>query len=208
MKNEFDTHYPGYNVLDKWSTPDYDEQTREVIRMRLQEIPPIRFFTANEAATLGAVVDCLVPQPDRNNAEKIPVVPWIDEKLFYDKRDGYRYEVLPTQQQAWRLGLKGINETAQLHSAGKTFIALDEPLQKMVLEQVESGTAEGQTWKALPAKRFFKSVLLLTIVKIYYAHPRAWSEIGYSGPSSPRGHFRNWEGGVDPWDAHEQNNEK
>jgi hypothetical protein len=43
----------------------------------------------------------------------------------------------------------------------------------------------------------------LTAVKIYYAHPRAWSEIGYSGPSSPRGHVRNWMGGVDPWDAKE-----
>ena len=41
----FQTHYDDYNVLDKWSSPDWDDQTREIVRQRLEEIPPIRFFT-------------------------------------------------------------------------------------------------------------------------------------------------------------------
>ena len=56
----------------------------------------------------------------------------------------------------------------------------------------------------MPAARFFRDVLSITIVKIYYAHPLAWNEIGYNGPSSPRGHVRTWEGGVDPWEAQER----
>lgn len=208
MKSTFQTGYPTYNVLDKWSSPDFDDQTREVIRKRLQEVPPIRFFTAHEAATLEAVANCLVPQPDRRDLEKIPIVPWIDEKLFHDQRNGYRYEELPAPREAWRLGLKGIDETAQQHSGGNLFTALDDASQKAVLKQVECGSGKGETWKLLSAKRFFKSVLLITVVKIYYAHPLAWSEIGYSGPSSPRGHFRKWEGGIDPWEAHEKNNGK
>lgn len=107
---EFQTRYPGYNVLDKWSSRDWDDQTREEIRKRLEEVPPIRFFTPDDEETLEAIVECIVPQPDKIETRKITVVPWIDEKPYKDKRDGYRYEDLPGQREAWRLGLKGINQ--------------------------------------------------------------------------------------------------
>lgn len=123
----FQTRYPNYNVLDKWSSPDWDDQTREVVRKRLEEVPPIRFFLSEEARTLAAVAERIVPQPDRGEGEKVPIVPFIDEKLFKDERDGYRYEELPTQREAWRLGLSGIDETAQALFAGKSFVEL-EPL--------------------------------------------------------------------------------
>jgi hypothetical protein len=197
----FRTHYADFNVLDKWSSPDWDDQTREVVRQRLEEIPPIRFFTSEEAQTLAAVAERIVPQPDRGETEKVPIVPWIDQKLFEDKRDGYRYEELPPQREAWRLGLKGLDEAAQALFAGKRFVDLDIQSQHVVLTHVARGNPPGATWKQLPAARFFKNVLSITIVKIYYAHPLAWNEIGYNGPSSPRGHVRKWEGGVDPWEA-------
>jgi hypothetical protein len=145
-----------------------------------------------------------VPQPDRSETEKIPIVPWIDEKLHEDKRDGYRYEEMPPQREAWRLGLKGINETAQALFDGKRFSDLDPLSQDVVLKHVARGNSAGESWKVLPPARFFKDVLCSTIVKIYYAHPQAWNEIGYNGPSSPRGHVRKWEGGVDPWEALEK----
>lgn len=50
-EQEFPTRYRGYNVLDKWSSPDWDDQTREVVRLRLEEVPPVRFFTEEEART-------------------------------------------------------------------------------------------------------------------------------------------------------------
>src|SRR2546430_171192 len=80
---------------------------------------------------------------------------------------------------------------------------LDGPAQDEVLLRIEHGDRPGATWTTLPAGRFFKSVLCMTIVKMYYAHPSAWNEVGYNGPSSPRGHMRIWEGGVDPWEAQE-----
>ena len=133
----------------------------------------------------------------------MPIAPWIDEKLYEDQRDGYRYEELPPQREAWRLGLKGIDEAARALFGGQTFVELDTLSQDVVLRHIERGDVHGATWERLPPARFFKSVLSLTIVKIYYAHPLAWNEIGYSGPSSPRGHVRKWEGGVDPWEAQE-----
>jgi hypothetical protein len=194
------TRYPGYDVLAKWGGPDWDDPTRAVVRRRLEEIPPIRFLTTEEVRLLTAVVERLVPQPDRAAGERVPIVPWIDEKLHQDWRDGYRYEDLPPLREAWRLGLAGIDESARLLYT-RPFADLDAAAQDDTLTRVQRGSAPGETWARLPAARFFRDVLCLTVVKTYYAHPAAWSEIGYSGPSSPRGHVRNWMGGVDPWDA-------
>jgi Gluconate 2-dehydrogenase subunit 3 len=204
VEREFRTRYPGYNVLDKWSSPDWDDQTREVVRQRLEEVPPLRFFNEHEARTLAAVAERIIPQPDRGEAERIPIIPWIDEKLYEDERDGYRYEGLPPQREAWRFGLAGIDEAARALFDGRTFVGLDARSRDVVLRRVERGDAPGPAWERLPAARFFRSVLLITIVKSFYAHPLAWNEIGYGGPSSPRGHVRKWEGGVDPWEAREE----
>src|SRR5215216_786480 len=135
----FRTRYPNYNVLDKWSSPDWDDQTRRVVRRRLEEIPPIRFFNEHEARTLAAVAERIIPQPDRDEGEKAPIAPWIDEKLYEDQRDGYRYEELPPQREAWRLGLKGIDEAARALFDGKTFVELDPLSQDVVLRHVERG---------------------------------------------------------------------
>jgi hypothetical protein len=197
----FRTHYPDYDVLDKWSSPDWDDQTREVVRLRLEDIPPIRFFTNEEVRTLAAIVERILPQPDRGETDKVPIIPWIDQKLHEDKRDGYRYADMPPQREAWRLGLAGINQTAQVLFSGKSFVDLDALSRDVVLQHLSRGDASGEVWKRMPAARFFRDVLCSTIVKIYYSHPLAWNEIGYGGPSSPRGHVRKWEGGVDPWEA-------
>ena len=195
----FRTRYPGYDVLSKWGGPDWDESTRAVVRRRLEEVPPVRFLTEEEARLLDSVVERLMPQPDRPGAARVAIVPWIDEKLHHDWRDGYRYEDLPPLRDAWRRGLAGIAESARL-IYGRAFTDLDEDGQNDVLGRIQRGEAPGEAWVELPAARFFRDVLCLTVVKVYYAHPAAWSEIGYSGPSSPRGHARNWMGGVDPWD--------
>ncbi|HZD88840.1 MAG TPA: gluconate 2-dehydrogenase subunit 3 family protein, partial [Pseudolabrys sp.] len=51
------------------------------------------------------------------------------------------------------------------------------------------------------AQSFMRHVLLREIVGIYYAHPDAWSEIGFGGPASPRGYVRLAENRRDPWEA-------
>lgn len=198
----FQSLYPGFSVLDKWASPDWDEQTRAVIRRRLEEVPGIRFFSDQEVLVLEAVVERLLPQPDRARADRVPIIPWIDDKLFRDQRNGYRYEDMPPQRQAWRMGLAGIEESAQALFAGQPFAVLDGAAQDLVLTRLAQGDAPGVTWTQMPAERFFKSELLATVVRIYYAHPLAWDETGYNGPSSPRGHVRIWDGGTDPWEAH------
>ena len=47
--------YVDYDVLTKWDTPSWDDQTREVIRKRLVEIPERTFFTEDEWQTLESI---------------------------------------------------------------------------------------------------------------------------------------------------------
>jgi hypothetical protein len=196
----FLTPYASYDVLAKWNSPSWDEQTREVLRKRLTDIPPRRFFTEIEWQTMEAVSARLIPQADRS--DPIPIVPWIDEKLHHDIRDGFRYEDMPPLREAWRLGLQGIDAESR-RRFGIAFTALSETLQEVVLRAVQSGDVdvEDEPWTRLPPRRFFSTVLLKEVVGEYYAHPAAWSEVGFGGPASPRGYVRLGENERDPWEA-------
>jgi hypothetical protein len=194
----FLTPYTGYDVLAKWDSPSWDPQTREVVRKRLTDIPPRRFLTEAEWRTLEAVCARLIPQPDRSTP--IPIVPWIDEKLHYDRRDGFRYHDMPPLRDAWRLGLQGIDGESRRRFAS-AFTDLSEAAQDVVLRAIQSGDVAGAPWTHLPPQRFFSTVLLKEVVGEYYAHPAAWSEVGFGGPASPRGYVRLGEDQRDPWEA-------
>jgi hypothetical protein len=192
--------YVDYDVLAKWDTPSWDDQTREVIRKRLVEIPERRFFTEDEWQTLESICSRLVPQPERSNP--IPIVPWIDEKLHHDRRDGFRYDDMPPLREAWRLGLVGIDEESR-RQFGTGFRSLSERNQDTVLRTIQAGDVHGGIWARLPAPRFFMTVLLKEVIGEYYAHPAAWSEVGFGGPASPRGYVRLGLNQRDPWEARE-----
>ena len=52
--------YPDWNVLDE--ADHWDEVTRRVVMERIENVPPLRFFTRPEAATLGAFCDVVMAQ--------------------------------------------------------------------------------------------------------------------------------------------------
>jgi len=47
--------YPGYDVLKKWSSADFDDATREVVRRRVAEVPELQFFSSEEVTALQGV---------------------------------------------------------------------------------------------------------------------------------------------------------
>lgn len=202
MSARFHPRYPGYDVLDKWDTPSWNDQTRAVLKKRLHEVPERRFFTETEWEILAAVCERLIPQPDRPDAP-VPIVPFIDEKLHQNIGNGYRYGDMPPQRDAWRLGIRAIDEEARLRWDGG-FRELPENQQEAVLRAIQHGDTRSPAWGTMPPKRFFKSALLREVVAVYYAHPAAWSEIGFGGPASPRGYVRLAIDRHDPWEAEEQ----
>ena len=65
---DFQNPFDGYDVLKKWDTPSWNDQTRRVVRNRLEQIPGRSFFSETEWDTAHAVADRILPQPDRSPA--------------------------------------------------------------------------------------------------------------------------------------------
>jgi len=197
-----DTPYPDFDVAspDKWAF-DWDEKTRRLVLDRVNNVPAYRFFSPPEARTLEAVCARALPQEDRPQERRVQIAPWIDDRLYKGEGDGYRYEDMPGDREAYRRGLAGFEQSARLLFQ-EPFSDLGADQQDEVLRRVAEGSAPGDAWETLPPRRFFQW-LMRDVITNYYAHPAAWAEIGFNGPSSPRGHIRLGLGKRDPWEAQE-----
>jgi hypothetical protein len=192
--------YPGYDVLAKRITASWNAQTRRVIDQRLAVPREPRFLTAEEYATLEAIAARITPQPAHR--PPIPVAALIDDMLVRGRGDGYRAANMLRAGQAWRQGLAAIDAEAGARH-GAAFRALDGDRQDAILRLVEAGDAHHAAWAGMPCKTFFRQRLLADIVRAYWSHPIAWSEMGFGGPASPRGYVRMGYDRRDPWEAAE-----
>jgi len=192
--------YPGYDVLAKRHTPSWNEKTRRVIDQRLAVPREPRFLSSEEFRTLDSISARIVPQPVTR--PPVPVAALIDTKLFENKGDGYRDHRLPPMREAWRRGLGALDAEARERHGGP-FYALSGDDQDALLRAAQEGQLTNAAWQGMASNLFFAKRLLLDIVKAYYGHPTAWSEIGYGGPASPRGYVRMDFDRRDPWEAAE-----
>jgi hypothetical protein len=190
--------YPGYDVLRKRATPSWNEQTRRVIDRRLALPREPRFFDAEEWATLSAACSRIMPQPADRAA--VPLAAMVDNKMASDQKDGYRDARLPPMQEAWRRGLAALDVEA-IARHGARFAALSPAEQDALLTFAQNGELRDRAWGDMPSQLFFKERLAHDILGAYYAHPAAWSEIGFGGPASPRGYVRMNFNRRDSWEA-------
>ncbi len=195
-------YYPGYSTMSQRKF--WDEATRIVVESRLYNVPPIRFFSEVEAIAMTAVADRILPQDDRTEEFRIPIVNAIDERLFENKIDGYRFEGMPADRDAYRLGLRAMDDMArELHA--KPFADLDPLQQDRILKSLHDAKPLGahDIWKQMPVQRFWY-MIVQDCADAYYAHPWAWDEIGYGGPAYPRAYTRLELGMPEPWEVDEQ----
>lgn len=195
-------YYPGFSTLSQQAF--WDEATRNVVLRRVHDVPPIRFFTAEEARLMQAVIDRVLPQDDRDDAHTIPILHVIDERLYADRIDGYRYEDMPSDREAHRLGLRAIDTIAR-EVFGSPFVELPPDAQERVLRSIHDcePPAAHDIFARMPCKRYWM-LLVQDCVEAYYAHPYAWDEIGFGGPAYPRGYMRLEGGKPEPWEKDEQ----
>lgn len=160
-------------------------RTRAVLAARLEapREPQPRVLGNAEYATLRAACGRLIPQDER--AKPIDLAGEIERRLARGESKGWRYDVMPPDLDAFRHGLRGVDESARA-MFGAPFAALENGSQEEVLRAVQRGEAPGVTWNDLPASRFFEELLAET-VEIYYSHPLAYDEIGYVGYADARG---------------------
>jgi hypothetical protein len=201
----FASPFGSYDVLEKIESPSWNEQTRRVVRKRLSEIPARQFFDEREWSVAEAIAARIVPQPDR--ASPVPIVPFIDQKLHGRQGKGYRYADMPPAPDAWRRGLAAIDDESRIRF-GDGFAELSDQAKDDILGRVQRGDVTSARWNDLPPARFFTVILLDDVVGEYYAHPAAWSEIGFGGPASPRGYVRLGFDQRDPWEAKERRPEE
>ncbi|MGH2516259.1 MAG: gluconate 2-dehydrogenase subunit 3 family protein [Ktedonobacterales bacterium] len=195
-------YYPGYHTLSQQAF--WDEATRAVVLKRVNDVPPIRFFTPLEYAVMVAVTNRILPQDDRDDAHKIPLVPFLDKKLYEDTISGYRYENMPPQREAYRLFIQGAQAIA-FHLYDRPFQELRAEQQDYVLQTIhdEAPPAGGEYWSQMSLLRMWQALVNDT-VHVYYAHPYAWDEIGFGGPAYPRGYMRLHRGEPEPWEVKER----
>jgi hypothetical protein len=171
--------YPAGTVRALLATDAVTGPTRRALEARLDAESPgsPSFFDGAGYADLEAACARLLPQRDR--AHPLPLAAAVDARLAEGRGDGWRYDVMPEDGEAYRRGLLGLNETARI-LFGAEFRELNGPEQDRVLTLVQRDEAPGEAWRALSAARFFEE-LLAEIVEAYYAHPLAQEEIGYAG---------------------------
>jgi len=142
-------------------------------------ISPWRFFTVEEARTVEAICDHLVPADQDPGATEAGVVNFIDRQLV-----GH----LKRWQSAYREGIAGVDQTS-LGLSGKKFVDLPAGKQTEVLTALEKGSAPGEVWKRRSPQEFFELIVNHTM-QGFYGDPRhggnrdriSWKMLGLTYP--------------------------
>ena len=176
--------YPDFDVLKE--AGHWDSVTREMVLGRVHHVPPIRFFSAAEASTLGALCDVLTAQ---DSEPRIPVINYVDEKYHKGDLDGFQFEDMQDDRDAWRLVARGLDEQAGERAGATSFAAADAELKLAIVTDFADGHLRDGTWDQLNVTRAF-GLVMRVVLACFYSHPWAWNEIGFGGPAYPRGYSR------------------
>lgn len=174
-----DERFPGFDVLDQSST--WDPATSSVVFGRLGPQPAMRFFDEHQEAIASALFDQLL---DQREEPRVPVVQMVDARLAEAQTDGWHFDGMPRDQDAWPRTLTWLDrDSEELWGVGFARAEWDD--QGRVLTQVQQLGAE--PWHDWPATHTW-SLWTRYACTAFYSHPYAWNEIGFAGPAYPRGY--------------------
>jgi hypothetical protein len=187
--------YPDHDVLahaDHW-----DEPTRRVVMARL-EPPPYRVFDEAQVRSLEAFCDEVTGQ---DGEPRIPVLRFVDDALHAGRSPGFRFDGMPDDREVWFRVAQGLDEAAGVLGANG-YADLPPEERHDLVARFANCELRGGVWDSMPVDRAW-SVVTAAIVTAYYAHPWSWNEIGFGGPSYPRGYMRLSAGQREPWEGRE-----
>jgi hypothetical protein len=182
--------FAGFDALsevDRW-----DDVTAGVVLARLDPHPDYSFFTPSEQATADALFDRILAQDDE---PKVPVLQLVDQRLALDMTDGWYYEDMPEDTDAWRITLAALDEDAK-EKHGAPFHALERADQAGLLQAV----SDAEEWHGLNAGHVW-SLWTRYACAAFYSHPWAWNEMGFGGPAYPRGYKNIGMGRRERWET-------
>lgn len=148
-----------------------------------------QLFSAAEFRTLRALAGRVVPDAGFDLAARL------DADMFAAKGDGWRYATLPTDNVAWKKGLRSLDLAAQ-RTLGTSFTGLHPDQQDLLLQQATAGKLgkgvlgglqdalhlrEGaDAFSADEMKRWFEDARA-ECTRRYVADPRTMDRMGYTG---------------------------
>jgi gluconate 2-dehydrogenase gamma chain len=138
-----------------------------------------RTLTEDEAKTLAAACDQIVPPDQDPGAAEAGAVTFIDRQLATRRKK---------DQPLWRAGLRSLDATARRRQ-GKAFAELAFDVQAAVLQDVEKGTVEAADWSGVEPPAFF-ALLRNHTMMAFYGDPRhggnkdrvSWKMLGVPDP--------------------------
>jgi hypothetical protein len=187
--------FPGFDVLGQ--APHWDRVTAEVVAARTGPPPAPKFFAGPEIACARALLSLLTGQDDPDGELAVPVLEMVDSRLDGGVTDGWRYEDMPEDGQAWRDSLSYLDADAS-RRCGTSFAEAPAADQAALIQAVQDLKSAG--WHGLPAAHVW-SLWTRYACTAFYAHPSAWAEIGFPGPAYPRGYKNAGVGKLEPFEV-------
>ena len=184
--------FPGFDVLAQ--SGYWDQTTAGVVLSRISLPDPPRFHALAEEGVARALLDQLL---DQHEEPRVPVFAMIDVRLGSGQTDGWHYEDMPTDDEAWLRALHGLDDDAR-ERWGHGFAELGRHEQAAAIQAVQDRGEDD--WHGMRADRVW-SLWTRYACTAFYAHPWSWNEIGFSGPAYPRG-YKN--GGIDRLEPYER----
>lgn len=171
--------FPGFETTSQWR--HWDPATAGSVLARLGPPQPIRYFSPKEHATAEVLCTRLLAlEPDC----PVPVVAMIDARLAEQETDGWRYEEMPEDGEAWRRSLAALEADA-VDRFQRPFDELaDDQADELITRVRELGS---ERWYELSAAHVW-SLWTRYACTAFYGHPYAWNEMGFPGPAYPRGY--------------------
>jgi len=171
--------FPGFRAMSQ--VQHWDDVTTAVVVERLGLPVHIRFFTRAEEACANPLFDQLLHQ---RQEPRVPVTAMVDSRLSEQQFDGWHYEGMPRDDEAWRVSLGHLDEDAEAQH-GTVFAELSWDEQAALLHRIRE--LKDSLWHGLSAGRVW-SLWTRYACAAFYSHPWAWDEIGFAGPAYPRGY--------------------
>lgn len=188
--------YPTGTVRALLPTVLVTPPTRAVLeaRLRISESaadgapPEPRFFSVSEFSVLEAVCAHLLDLSPADTPAPREIASLVDERLAEGRTNGWRYDMLPADGPAYRLGLAWLGDAARTLFGAASFIAAEPEQQDRVLRALRGGPDETiRDLSPLPGGDRFFEEMLAELAECYYSHPLAQEEIGYAGMADGRG---------------------
>jgi gluconate 2-dehydrogenase gamma chain len=138
-----------------------------------------RALAEDEARTLAAACEQIIPKDEDPGAAEAGVVTFIDRQLATRQKK---------ELSTWRAGIRGLDATARRRH-GTPFADLPFEAQTAVLRDVEKGAVEAADWSGVEAATFFGLLRGHTMMG-FYGDPRhggnkdrvSWKMLGVPDP--------------------------